>query len=89
MKTEDLKYILETLEYGLNNCSDDNNDTTTHFNRFQNSIDVVERELNKNDIIPDVVEPKETFICKLCDEEMEVGEQCGYENMSCPNYTGK
>ena len=55
MKTEDLKYILETLEYGLSNCSDDNSDTTTHFNRFQNSIDLVERELNKTDIIPDVM----------------------------------
>lgn len=61
MKTEDLKYILETLEYGLTDCSDDNNNTTNHFNRFQNSINVVERELNKNDIIPDVVHQREQF----------------------------
>lgn len=41
------------------------------------------------DIVPHVVKPKETFVCIICNEEMEVGEQCCYENMSCPSYTGK
>lgn len=40
-------------------------------------------------ILYNVVEPKETFICNICDEEMEVGEQCGYDEGSCPSYTGK
>ena len=75
MTREDLKYILETLEYGLKSCSDDDNDTTTHFNRFQNSIDVVERELNKNDIIPDVVQRSEPLNCTF-----ELGvENCGFK----------
>lgn len=43
MKIESLEYLLKTLEYGLLNCSDDNNDNTTHFNRFQNSIDLVKK----------------------------------------------
>ena len=47
------------------------------------------QQVKNNDLLHIVVEPKDTFICKLCNEEMEVGEQCGYENMSCPNYTGK
>jgi hypothetical protein len=37
----------------------------------------------------DVVEPKGAFICTICNEDMEEGEQCGFEEMSCPNYTGK
>jgi len=37
----------------------------------------------------DVSLPKETFTCTLCGDEMEKGEQCGYEELSCPNYIGK
>ena len=37
----------------------------------------------------DVSLPKGTFTCTICGDDMEEGEQCGYENVSCPNYTGK
>lgn len=64
-------------------------DISSEINKIHQIMDDIEKVIKSNYNIPVVVQPKETFICKLCDEEMEVGEQCGYENMSCPNYTGK
>ena len=48
-------------------------------------IDHLEKQLS----LLDVSLPKETFTCTICGDEMEEGEQCGYEDMNCPNYTGK
>ena len=46
MKKQDLEYLLETLNYGLNDCDDRNGNTETHFNSFANAINVVQDELN-------------------------------------------
>jgi len=56
-------------------------------------IQIVEQSVNfyypENDALVSVSLPKETFTCTLCGDEMEKGEQCGYEELSCPNYMGK
>ena len=46
MKKQDLEYLLETLNYGLNDCYDKNGNAETHFNLFANSINIVQDELN-------------------------------------------
>ena len=46
MKKQDLEYLLETLNYGLNDCYDKNGNAETHFNSFANAINVVQDELN-------------------------------------------
>ena len=46
MKKQDLEYLLETLNYGLNDCDDKNGNTETHFNSFANAINLVQDELN-------------------------------------------
>lgn len=50
MKVEDLKYILETLNYGLESCIDQNNSIETHYNQFANAISLVEDEVRSNEI---------------------------------------
>lgn len=45
MKKEDLNYILETLEYALNECPVKDGDHQTHFNTFANAISLVNDEL--------------------------------------------
>lgn len=46
MKAKDLEYILQTLEYDLNECDDELEDKSTHFNLFANSISLVKEELS-------------------------------------------
>jgi hypothetical protein len=46
MKKQDLEYLLETLNYGLNDCDDKNGNIETHFNSFANAINIVQDELN-------------------------------------------
>ncbi|MBD3197991.1 MAG: hypothetical protein GF317_23275 [Candidatus Lokiarchaeota archaeon] len=46
MKKQDLEFLLETLNYGLNDCEDKNGNPETHFNSFANAINVVQDELN-------------------------------------------
>lgn len=50
MKKQDLEYLLETLNYGLNNCDDSNSNTETHFNSFANAINLVQDELNIHNV---------------------------------------
>ena len=46
MKKKDLEYIKDTLNYGLFQCDDDLEDKSTHYNKFANSISLVDDELN-------------------------------------------
>ena len=48
MKAKDLEYILQALNYGLNECDDKLEDKSTHFNLFANAINLVENELRLN-----------------------------------------
>lgn len=47
MNKTDLEYILQTLNYGLNECDDNLEDKSTHFNSFANSICVVEEKISE------------------------------------------
>tara|TARA_B110001450_G_scaffold244949_1_gene257551 strand:+ start:258 stop:518 length:261 start_codon:yes stop_codon:yes gene_type:complete len=67
MKKQDLEYLLETLNYGLNDCDDKNGNTETHFNSFANAINLVQDELNLLNI--HVV--SKSFYCE-CNEPLEL-----------------
>jgi len=43
----DLEYILKTLIYGLNDCSDDKGNTECHYNYFSNAIDMIDCEIKR------------------------------------------
>lgn len=43
---KDLEYILSALEYGLNDCEDENGSSERHYNTFQNTIDLVKNMIS-------------------------------------------
>lgn len=45
MSKKDLEYLLEALNYGLNECDDKLKDKSTHYNLFANAVNLVENEL--------------------------------------------
>lgn len=54
MNRNDLEYLLDTLEYGLNNCNDNNGDTQTHYNSFANAIEIVKGLIKMNEHLRDI-----------------------------------
>ena len=80
MEKIELEYLLEALNYGLNDCVDLSGNTEAHYNQFANAIEVVKDELNLLNI-PVVVGRSEQYCecekptlgksvsrCGTCDE---------------------
>jgi hypothetical protein len=65
MEKIELEYLLEALNYGLNDCVDLNGNTETHYNQFANAVEVVQNELNLLNI-PVV---SNALFCGNCKEE--------------------